>query len=364
MKMCARRLGRSCLLLALVWIGCGQRSYQLPARGLEAVGPGDRLTWTLNAAVLLDRDYAALDQQTARDLFESSSRRLERLLPGVVVRAVFDQPQDAPFLMQRTATQPGVRTSERGPLIVPGIAFRARNREILLESGLPTTAADGEMELLARFLGSDAIPDLVSRPSASESAWRDYMEEQSRYDLVLTNAAIWPDDPSRLSGVRSPAGNLLWNTHPAPGRTAMEGQGAFVSLWDRSDAETRLTAALFALVFAAPPTWAANALGYDSVPAGPGSMGLPAQVARAGGCPSCSEYWAVRLDLLRVYARVQAHDQTACEALPNTAAAYFHAARQLGFSETAALDAVAGSAERYGWLCDRHVPMDFGPKKK
>ncbi|MCP5482475.1 MAG: hypothetical protein H7A21_13650 [Spirochaetales bacterium] len=364
MKLCARRSVGSCLLLGLVWMGCGQRAYQLPARGLEFSEPDHRLVWTLNAAVLLDRDYNAVDAQTARGLFQASSQRLEQLLPGVVLRAVFDQPQDAPFLMQRTATQPGVHAPERGPLIVPGTAFRARNREILLEAGRPVAGVDQELQRLDRFLEREGLPDLVSRPSAVESSWSVYLEEQSRYDLVLTNAAIWPDDPSAIAGVRSPDGNLRWNTHPAPGRTAMEGRGAYVSLWNESDPGQELTAALFALVFAAPPAWSASALAHDGASVGSDPMGLAARMERDGGCGSCVDYWAVRLDLLGVYARIQGHDHAACEALPAAALAYFAAARRLGFSGTEGFDAVAGSVERYGWLCDLPVPVDSGPKKK
>jgi hypothetical protein len=63
------------------------------------------------------------------------------------------------------------------------------------------------------------------------------MKEQVRYDLILTNALVYPDDLAAEPEARLPGGAVAWSLMDAPGRTALEGVGALVSVADQSAPE-------------------------------------------------------------------------------------------------------------------------------
>jgi hypothetical protein len=183
---------------------------------------------------------------------------------------------------------------------------------------------------------------LAEKLPASDYVWRSYLASQVRYDLILTNALVYGDDlRARLSdgGFASEAaawpgypGIVGWAIAPAAGRTALEGYGAYLSLYglrgageclSASEAASvspgelaveRVTRILFQLIFPA------------SLP----SDVSPGQYWRKCGA-ACESHWKRRYAYLRALLDVaEGGRDAACERLekyytPYSDGLYLHA---------------------------------------
>lgn len=221
--------------------------YQLPARGLSAT-PGDPaetpgLLWTLNVGLLNDSEFPELSVADVDPILEEVATRLKALLPGVEVRFLIDQPMNSVFLIERSVRKKGFLAPKYNAdatvlLLGSGAATAESNRQRLLNvAGLTPAAADRE---LTQMQALTAAGCLAEKLPASDYVWRAYLAGQVRYDLVLTNALIYADDlPHRAAEDRP----TYWNPDlhvvrralaPMGGRSALEGYGAYVSLYDNS----------------------------------------------------------------------------------------------------------------------------------
>lgn len=234
--------------------------YQLPVRGLsqlpdptggtqrsEQISPN--LLWTLNVGILNDSELPELAVADIQPLLEEVSNRLKPLLPGVEVRFIVDQPMNSVFLIERSVRRKGFlgpKYNEDGSVLLlgPGLATAEKNRIRLREiAGLNVAQTERELAQLADLTGSGCVSEKLP---ASEYVWRAYLAGQVRYDLVLTNALIYADD---LTSRTRPAGHRIeyWNPDlrfvrqalvPMAGRSALEGYGAYVSVYAPETGQT------------------------------------------------------------------------------------------------------------------------------
>lgn len=218
---------------------------QLKARGVSLAPSGEDLIWTLNVGVLNDAELPELTVSAARALTDQAVRLAAAELPGLQIALIVDQPMNSVFLMERAIRAQDFFQAKGDPA----------SRVLRLESGAQADAENAQKlraalplerdrlsraEALGRLLaardarGRDC---LVEKMPASEYVWRAYMKEQVRYDLVLTNALVYPDDLAERPEGALAGGVVGWSLMDAPGRTALEGVGALVSVADQSAPE-------------------------------------------------------------------------------------------------------------------------------
>ncbi len=223
-KVSGRRTLLSSVLLGAVALGgCGDglheflNPYQLPVRGLIALPAdaanqsGNRYQWTLNVGLLNDSELPELSVADAEPLLRQVSDRLQPLLPGIDVRFIIDQPMNSVFLIERSVRKKGFlgpKYDSDGPvlLLAPGPANADRNRARLRDyrygPELRALGIAGVEQELASMDRAQQAGCLSEKLPASEYVWRAYLAGQVRYDLVLTNALVYPDD-IRQRGLRA-----------------------------------------------------------------------------------------------------------------------------------------------------------------
>lgn len=252
-----------CIVASFAACDLLRQPYQLRGTGFSLKDPkGDLskrpLAWTLNVGFLQDSDFYEIDIGSLRSLLHSSALPRE-LLPGLWIQYVIDQPLNTVFMMQRTIRSENLlapKLSLEGPvLLLDGSPNSLRiNRRKMERYGYSGSAIAAELERLER-LGSLPLPSDQSHQSyrsprghqghrsqrgyrsyleeklpASDYIWRLYMEQQTRYDLILTNAFIYPDDLSERKIIADPFGGISWRLAETRGRSGTEGYGALVSL--------------------------------------------------------------------------------------------------------------------------------------
>ncbi len=219
---------------------------QLKARGVSLAPSGEELIWSLNVGVLNDAELPELSVAAARALTDRAVQLAAPELPGLGVSLILDQPMNSVFLMERAIRALDFFQAKGDPTsrvlrLESGAQADAENQQ-KLRAAFPTelaararTAAE-----LARLLNAKSRlgrPCLLEKMPASDYVWRAYMKEQVRYDIVLTNALVYPDDLGEAPEALLPGGAVAWTLQDAPGRTALEGVGALVSVADQSAPE-------------------------------------------------------------------------------------------------------------------------------
>ncbi len=316
----ARRQGRErspsatapWLLFLLGWalVGCGaQASLPYPGTGLGIRDQG--LVWELTVGVLNSRDFPRINRKQAREFLDRAAGDLNRELPGLQVRFILDQPLDASFMMERLIRKKArlaarFRDESRILFLDGGSSSKELNRKKVAAAGLkPGVAARmlKHVELLRnkRVPGSET-PVLSDRMESSDLVWREFLRQQVRYDLVLTNALVFGDDldvPVRFQGE---PGAARMRISRAEGRTGMEGLAAYISLYGGTGngRERDLRAALLALILPAP----AESFTGILLEAGPASNAAGGSAEQWPACSGCPDFWKRRLAYLRGVAHI------------------------------------------------------------
>ncbi len=274
----------------------------------------DQLHWEVSAGCLNDRDFPAIEPAT----FRAVAAPVERLLgtvPGLSVRFIPDQPMDAQFIMERTAPRQrkaAIRAARDGLL---DLSADADNSAVWARLGAsPAVRESRETWRAARRLRSaNGQPFFYDKLPSSDFAWRAFLRDQGRYDLVLTNAFLFPDDlrHKRLPDERDRLGGVRTRIAAAEGRPSLEGWAVVLSANeevqgggqpDTQELARRTAAALLAVLVGIPlplaQKWADNA--------GEGRTLF-------AGCSGCAELWDQRRHMLRAWVRARDLErQAAC----------------------------------------------------
>ena len=180
---------------------CGKDPKQPASRQLKGTGlfiQKKQLFWNISVGILQDSGFQEQNVAELRPVLLESAKEAAQILRGIKIKYIIDQPLNVVFIMERTLG--------RG---------KKENLHIMKAKGLS--------ERLAKSPLSENL-------SFRDSTWRSYIGQQVRYDLLLTNALIYPDNPERhkelLSGQE---GILKLGLGAMPGRSAMEAYGAYLS---------------------------------------------------------------------------------------------------------------------------------------
>ena len=256
----------------------------------------DRLRLTLSIGCLNDRDFAPLGAVAFRDL-TSRTEGLLRGIPGLALRLIPDQPMDAQFLMERTAARSRARARVRAQDRLLSLSPGMDNRRVWERAGRPA----GVLESLARahtLRAGTGLPFLYDKLPSSDFAWRTFMADQGRNDIVLTNAFVFPDDLGTPPRTRDHLGGVRGRLLPTGGRQTLEGWGALVSINEElRPGGTGVKPDVLASRFAAVILALVVPLSEESARAAIAALALGKPLLE--GCGECRTRWVRRRRLLR-----------------------------------------------------------------
>ena len=302
----ARRCAFLAMCMAIALTGCSAQTGIPKATALTL--HGDILQLTLSVGCLNDRDFAPYGAIDFRALAKAAEALL-RTGSGLSIRLIPDQPMDAQFLMERTAPRNRARYRAQMEGRLLSLAPDADNRSVWERAGRPHGILESLSET-GRYRAQSGMPFLYDKLPASDFAWRAFMADQGRYDVVVTNAFIFPDEPSNLPAVRDSRGGVrarLLRTH---GRGSLEGWGGLLNIneelrpggggVDSRALARRVALVVFSLVFPLSEAEARFAI-------------AEAEAGRAllGACGDCRARWDRRLSLLRAYVLLRESEQAA-----------------------------------------------------
>jgi len=198
----------------------GNAGASLPGRGLAI--DGTNFVWTLNAGILADRDLAPIDRVAGEQILKEAARRAESRMPWLKLRFILDQPLDAQYILTtltrdkkalQAARKPENRILDLDPadldhnVLIEKLDPRIRPRLLQLRALQAQKNLAGE-------------PLVAARPESSILQWRLFLRDQVRYDVILTNSVIFPDEDRLLT--LNADGSVRAAVLPASGRSAME----------------------------------------------------------------------------------------------------------------------------------------------
>ncbi len=195
-----------------------------------------KLYWSLNVGVLNDGLRRELDRATVEPLLTAAVDRVTKLCPAVSIRFIADQPLDADYIIDHTVRRRSLslRSDRESPVLFLTSSAEDVNTLKLKKAGRSDALTAKVLERLRdaeKHRDTSGVEWLSNRSSGSAFVWRAYLREQVRYDLVLTNAYIFPDElnspDASAAGVEG-VETALWE---AEGRTAGEGTAGLVSLF-------------------------------------------------------------------------------------------------------------------------------------
>ncbi len=239
-----KKLIRCFLVLSLACICVCAKKDQAKLRGLGLHLQKEQLLWTINVGVLTDSEFPELSLDTLKKSLERSVELISVLLPGIYIQYIIDQPMNAVFIMERSLPTKNsrkdtplivLRNKEDNPIIALGDTINTHkiNTKKLDLAGFSRKEKQVELKKLqdlSKLLTPKNTTLLSDKLTVSDFVWRAYMRHQIRYDLVLTNAFVYSDDlSSRSMLVLTKNGGVRWALSQTPGRTAMEGYGAYIS---------------------------------------------------------------------------------------------------------------------------------------
>ncbi len=341
-----------------------KRPHQLRGTGFSVEGKS--LVWTLNVGVLYDSDFYEPDAESLKLFLQNNFVLLNEFLPGLKIRYVMDQPLNSVFIMQRVIRRQNFLIPKLEPqgavLLLDGSAASLEiNRRKMERYGYNAAVVEKELKHLKYLAGLPLAPGkayLDEKLPASDYVWRLYMEQQVRYDLILTNGFIYPDDLRARNVIHDSLGGVLWRLAATEGRSGSEGYGALVSLnraldhkllgrknrsgrpagqdWTlfapmkkgakdtkgakdikdpkeiKDTIEQALKAALLALIF---PTTVQRLQENRHLLSGSSSGNSFLQQAEEQGCHNCRAHWRGRLNYLKAIYRLHKGYSDACRHL-------------------------------------------------
>ena len=257
----------SILLIALLFSSTHCDKYQNSPKHPEYPGSGQlkgtglflqdgQLFWNITVGILQDSEFEEASLAQLRPVLLESTREMERILPGIKLKYIIDQPLNAVFMIQRTLGQPkqkGERPaflaalSEQSSLLLLSNSANAKriNRQKLKNSGLDPKQTQKELQYLEALQNKRKAPEQISSQDSTknsagtllsekltlrDSVWRTHLSQQVRYDLILSNALIYPDDLKKHRELlRNSRGTLRLGLAAMPGRSGMEAYGAYLS---------------------------------------------------------------------------------------------------------------------------------------
>jgi hypothetical protein len=252
-----------CLLAALT-AGCklknitdfyiGNAGASLPGRGLEA--KEGRLVWTVNAGILNDRDLPPMDRIAGEALLKEAASAVEARHPWLQLRFILDQPLDAEYILSTlTRDKKALMASRKPENRVLDLDPADLEHNLLIEKLDP--ARISPLLLRLRALQSQknqaGIPLVSARPESSLLQWRLFVRDQVRYDVILTNAVIFPDEIATDVFLQNTDASVRAAILPALGRSAMEQNGLLFSLHGSRTHKEDLSATLTSLLLLGEP---------------------------------------------------------------------------------------------------------------
>ena len=227
-------------IVLLVSISCKTRNTGHILRGTGLYKEKELLSWSFNVGVLYDSQFTEPKARELREVLRRVEVKVSQLLPGFSLRLLMDQPLNSVFMMTRTLGKEGVddlRLANNPNLLMlhPSPQAEEQNRKRMQEAGWKQEKISAELARLAILQKKNNLsgyPWISEKWTSSDTRWRYYSSRQVRYDLILTNAFVYPDDFSqRHEFVRGTDGGILWRLSKMSGRTSMEGYGAYVSIF-------------------------------------------------------------------------------------------------------------------------------------
>lgn len=222
-----------------------------PAGSKQLKGTGlflrdGRLFWSITVGILQDSEFKEANVRELRPVLLESTKEITDILPGIRIEYIVDQPLNAVFMMQRSLHKPKKEKapgssgslgllSEQSPLLLLSNSPYAKksNERKLKKAGFSPSEIREELQRLQSMQNTGKNPSkafLSEKLTLRDSIWRAHMAQQVRYDLLLSNAIIYPDDlESRVELLSSPRGTLRLGLAAMPGRSGMEGYGAYAS---------------------------------------------------------------------------------------------------------------------------------------
>ena len=184
------------------FIFCREYPEHISSKQLKGTGlymEGSQLFWSINVGILQDSEFQEKSVAELRPVLRESREELSQILPGIKLKYVIDQPLNVVFIMERTL-------------------FRGKKEDL---------SAIMPIQGLSKGL---AKSPLSKKLSFRDSTWRSYIGQQVRYDIILSNALIYPDKRERHPELLLwPDGSLRLALGAMPGRSAMESYGAYLS---------------------------------------------------------------------------------------------------------------------------------------
>lgn len=237
---------RTSFFLILVFISalqsCKLRKESESGNGISL--QNDRIVWTVSAGVLLDEDFPRIDRFQAENLLNQGARQLENSFPEVKINILLDQPLDGPFIMERITRKKTAIFAKNNPLepvllLDSSDASRRLNEQKLSKTNLALPQREQILKHLERLqqIRQGNHPLLDEKMTASMAFWNDFFANQVRYDIIITNALIFPDDLRlNVDSSNSDGGSAL-SFFSSPGTTGLEGRSALVSNYRMKEAE-------------------------------------------------------------------------------------------------------------------------------
>lgn len=258
-----KRLLLCCLLAGLI-PGCklknltdfyiGNAGASLPGRGLAV--DQERLVWTVNAGILNDRDLPPADRVLGESLLKEAASRVEQKSPWLQLRFILDQPLDAEYILTTLTRDKKARMAAHRPenrILELDPADLDHNREIEKTDPARIKPLLLRLRALQEQKNRAGQPLVSGRPESSLLHWRLFVRDQVRYDVILTNAVIFPDELQTDLFLQNTDGSVRAAILPALGRSAMEQNGLLFSLHGSKEHKEDLAAALTSLLLLGEP---------------------------------------------------------------------------------------------------------------
>lgn len=195
----------------------------LPGRGLKKTDTG--LEWTVNAGILNDRDLPPIHRPEGQRILDQAARAAREAAPWLKMRFILDQPLDAEYILTtltrdkkalQAARKPENRVLDLDPAALEHNSLIEKTNPALVG---PRLAALKSLQLRKNQAGMSLVRAV---PQSSLLGWRLFLRDQVRYDVILTNAVIFPDELD-AEGIEVGAdGAVVAAILPASGRSSME----------------------------------------------------------------------------------------------------------------------------------------------
>lgn len=249
----------SVLLLLTLVCGCklknltdfyiGNAGASLPGRGLAA--DGTDFVWTMNAGILVDRDLAPVDRIQGEQILAEAEAKVRLRAPWLKLRFILDQPLDAEYILTTlTRDKKALQAARKPENRIIDLDPADLDHNVLIEKLDPGRIQPliGQLRALQKQRNLAGEPLVAARPQSSLLQWRLFLRDQVRYDVILTNAVIFPDEIAASVFVLNQDGTVRAAILPASGRSALEQNALLFSLHGHSQPGAGVADALSAML--------------------------------------------------------------------------------------------------------------------